>query len=59
LATRHVDTLICLKWYVLVLTLRLAINTLFGKQDEICAKIFCIPKNMHPIKILFWARYSL
>jgi len=37
-----------LQWYVLILTLRLAVCTLFGKkQDQIWSKIFCIPKNMH------------
>jgi len=44
---RHAETLIGLQWYVSALTLRLAVYTLFGKQDQIWAKIFCIPKNMH------------
>jgi len=39
--------LISLHRYALVLRLRLAVRTLFGKQDHIWAKIFCIPKNMH------------
>jgi len=39
--------LISLQWYVLVLTLRLAVYTLFGKEDQIWGKIFCTSKNMH------------
>jgi len=40
--------LVCLQFYVLVLTLGLAVYTLFEKkQDQIWAKIICIPKNMH------------
>jgi len=29
---RHAETLICLQWYIIVLTLRLAVHTLFGKN---------------------------
>jgi len=47
LVIKHADTLICLQWYILVLTLRLSVDTLFGKKDQIWAKIFCIPKNRH------------
>jgi len=39
--------LISLQWHILVLTLGLAVYTLFGKEDQIWAKSFCIPKNMH------------
>jgi len=46
---RHAATLISLQWCLLVLTLRLAVYSLryLGKQDQIWANIFCIPKNMH------------
>jgi len=44
--------LISLQWHVLVLTLRLAVyiwenQDYLEKHDQIWAKIFCIPKNMH------------
>jgi len=44
---RHAETLISLQWYVSVLTLRLAVYTLFGKARSNFAKIFCIPKNIN------------
>jgi len=49
---RHAETLISLQWHVLILTLRLAVYTLFGKQDQIWAKNFCILKNMHYRKLM-------
>jgi len=45
--TRHAETFISLQWHVLVLTLRLAVYTLFGKARSNLDKNFCIPKNMH------------
>jgi len=56
--------LISLQWYVLVLTSRLAVYTLLGKQDQIWAKIFCIPKNMQSrtlmaIVIIVWMNFIL
>jgi len=50
---KHAETLISLQWDVLVITLRLAVYTLFGKQEEIWAKIFCIPKNMHSRTLMY------
>jgi len=45
---RHTDTLVCLQWYVLVLTLKFAVYRLFGKNKiKFMQKYFCIPKNMH------------
>jgi len=39
--------LISLQWYILVLTLRLAVYMLFGKTRSNLGKNFCILKNMH------------
>jgi len=51
LVIRHADTFIGLQWYVLVLTLnllfRLEAYVIWEEQDQIWAKMFCIPKNMH------------
>jgi len=44
---RHADTLISLQWYVLVLTLRLAVCRLFAKARSNLGKTFLHPKNMH------------
>jgi len=38
--------LICLQWYILVLTVKL-LYVIWEKQDQVWAKIFCIPKNMY------------
>jgi len=42
---RHAETLISLQWYVLVLTLRLAVYTLFGKPRSNLGK-----NVLHPQK---------
>jgi len=42
---------ISLQWYVLVLTLRLAVYRLLGKQDQIWAKIFASPKICTPVHL--------
>jgi len=39
--------LISLQWHVLVLTLRLAVYTLFGKARSNLGQDFFVPKNMH------------
>jgi len=50
LAIRHADTLICLQWYVLVLTLRLVVYTLFGKNNiKFGQKFFASPKIATPV----------
>jgi len=36
---------ICLQWYILVLTLRLAVYTLFGKTRSNLGKNFLHPQN--------------
>jgi len=41
-----------LQLYVLVLTLRLAVDTFLGKQDQIWGKFCCIPKNMHSLTFM-------
>jgi len=42
---RHAETLISLQWYALVLTLRLAVYTLLGKQGQIWEKKFSHPQK--------------
>jgi len=44
--------LISLQWYVLVLTLRLAVYTLFGKARSNLGKNFVHPKNMHSCTLI-------
>jgi len=45
--------LISLQWYILVLTLRLAVYMLFGKTRSNLGKNFCILKNMHSRTLMF------
>ena len=40
---RHAETLISLQWYVLILTLRLAVYTLFGKARSNLGKNYLHP----------------
>ena len=48
LVIRRADTLMSLQWQILVLTLRLAVYTLFWENKiKFGQKVFCIPKNMH------------
>jgi len=42
---RHAETLTSLQWHVLVLTLRLAVCTLFGKIRSNLGKTFLHPKK--------------
>jgi len=50
LVIRHADTLICLVWCILVLTLRLAVYTLFGKNKiKFGQKFFTSPKTCTPL----------
>jgi len=47
LVTSHADSLICLQYYVLVLTLKNFLYVIWENQDQIWVKIFRILKNMH------------
>jgi len=44
--------MICLQWYILVLTLRLAVYTLFGKNKiKFGQKFFAFPKLCTPVHL--------
>jgi len=51
---RHAETLISLQWYLLVLTLRLAVYMLFGKARSNLGKNF-----LHPQKYALPYAYGL
>jgi len=52
---KHAETLICLQWYVSVLTLRRAVYTLFGKNKiKFGQKFFASPKICTPVHL--WLR---
>ena len=58
LVIRHADTLICLPWYVLVLTLRLSVYTVFRKSKiKFGQNFFASPKVGTPVRT--WWRHKL
>jgi len=51
--------MICLEWYVLVLTLRLAVYTLFGNNKiKFGQKFFASPKISPPVHLWLKAQYQ-